>query len=165
MKGYIIVLVLVVLLISGCGKSAVPLEEVVEAEINETVETDLNETEEVNETVDVIETNESEAVVEEIILDNVKVVELARVGETMMFVPKEFTVSQGTTVRWINHIGKIGKSERLAKVTIVGHYGKFRSPILDYNESFDYVCEEKGEIKFGTAPYEAFFKRGEIIVE
>ncbi|MCK4521671.1 MAG: hypothetical protein KAU20_03785 [Nanoarchaeota archaeon] len=197
MKKYVIMLILAILLISGCKEAAIPVGEVIDqpetnmsetnvsehiqnltllnetesvgvndSEAEGTEETDVNKTTENNETetANIDETTDEEAI-EQSLPGNLKIIELKRVGDGMQFVPKELTISQGTTVRWVNKIGKIGKSDVYAKLKIKFYYSTVMSPSLDYEEFFEYTFEEKGETKFGTVPYEAYFKVGNIIVE
>lgn len=90
------------------------------------------------------------------------IVEIHKVSKAMAFVPTYLKIKKGGTVIWINKLDYLNKT---AEVSVTAHHGLFRSPILNYNDTFEFTFTEKGNITYTGAPYTAIFKAGKIVVE
>ena len=184
-KSIIVVLVLVSLvLFIGCKKEesdVIPIEQEVEEDkgeplpevpeewkgktiqelLNEGGASDIVDTTVVNET-----DNETEEVIDEPKKDvplGTHLIDIQMMGSNFNFFPNKITINLGETIRWTNHLDYHDKQ---AKVQVFArHKNLFRSPDLNYGDSYEFAFNETGSYLFSAVPYTEYFKNGEVIVE
>ena len=84
----------------------------------------------------------------------------------LQFQPTFLNISTGTTVTWLNYdwTGYYGRRHIIA-----AHYAEFRSPRLEFNDSFSVTFDEPGTYTYIDPIYRsstggAFIKKGVITV-
>ena len=175
MKKYIpLILIILFLFLIGCKKGSSPdsaavidqatqIIEEMETEIDEIeliIQEQDNKTDEVESIVE--EINDTETKEENLIPAGTHVVEMQKTITSMKFFPKELEINVYDTVRWVN---KLDYLEKKAKVRVqAAHNNLFKSPLLAYDESFEFTFNEKGTFIYNAVPYESYFKPGTIIV-
>ncbi len=188
MRKYIsLILIITLLFLFGCKQAVVQpvdtpvTEQEPEAEDNEEPEinnTSLNETE-ANDTIStepgtINETNHTELLSPEInnseenesssetLPEGTYVIEMYALTKDMIFYPEILNISVGDTVRWINSLDYLN---RTAEVSVFARHNQlFRSPMLDYDEYFEYTFTEKGTYLYSAVPYTSWFRNGEVNV-
>ncbi|TKJ17668.1 hypothetical protein CEE44_04005 [Candidatus Woesearchaeota archaeon B3_Woes] len=157
MKKYIaLILIIALLILVGCKKSTItptgtvtldPLEE----EIIEEVEPEET----------TIEENTTETEPKATIPEGTHIVAMQMAGTSMVFFPKQLTISVGDTIRWENRLDYLNKT---AELTVYSYQSLFRGSKLKYGEYFEHTFREKGTFRYNALPYIKIFKPGEIIV-
>jgi plastocyanin len=181
MKKYILLLLIVALLISGCKKAEIQepeVEEIIEEveelpqvpedwegkTIKELLE-EGNAPDIIDDTVitDDLTENDTDEEPQEVLPEGITKVSLQVYGDLLQFFPNTVTISKGDTVRWVN---ELDYHDKKARVSVYAHHNRlFRSPSLVYGDYFEFQFNETGTYTYGAVPYESLFKRGTVIVE
>lgn len=158
-------LIIALLILVGCKKATITptgtiildsLEEVVESEQEEEIVEEETIVEE-----NTTETNNTETKPVVTLPEGTHIVAMQMAGTSMVFFPKELTISVGDTVRWSHRLDYINKT---AELTLYSYQSLFRGSKLKYGEYFEYTFTEKGTFRYNALPYIKIFKPGEIIV-
>ncbi len=141
MKTHALLIILVIVLVSGCGETQTVGEVVKEPseETAEEIET-VEEPEETQEEI-VVEEPEEQEVVEEVEEpeeepQNIVIIEI----KNLQFLPSEITIPVGTTVVWQHHDRWIDNMKH--KITVYFTKPPGVSPILYYGDSYNYTFTE-----------------------
>ena len=161
---YLIFLVVVMVLISGCAKTKPVVTDITGAAFGDAQE-DVSEEVVENETVPdevegEIEETEAEETEEEELPPGTHIVTI----KDLKLDPQDLTIQKGDTVIW-DHQDE-WEEDDLTKHYLAAHSNEFRSPIFYKGDRFEHTFEKIGEFTYIDVLYkDRSYMRGKIIVE